>query len=130
MGVAGDGNRAVFSTQRYNAAAIASTGTVVAKITAAQFAGVATQDVNYHVTFVPGAQSSGTFLLMQATSTSVTDPTNAAVKDSMWVQTLAGQSWNYDAYFKIAPTDNLIVIMPNSSGATGVAVKLYADPLI
>lgn len=130
MGLSGEGNRAVFSTQRYQATAIASTGTVVAKITAAQFAGVATQDVNYHVTWVPGAQTSAVFMLMQTSSTSVTDPTNAAVKDSMWVQTLAGQSWNYDAFFKIAPTDNLIVLMPLSSGATGVAVKLYAEPLI
>ncbi len=131
MGMLADGVRALFSTQRYQAAAIASTATVVAKITAAQFAGVSVNnDVLYHVTWVPGAQTTATFQLLQVNSTAVTDPTNAGVKDSMWVQTLAGQSWNYDAYFKIAPSDNLVVTMPNSSGATGVAVKIYAEPLI
>jgi hypothetical protein len=130
MATLGEGNRVLFSTQRYQAAAIASTGTVVAKIVAAQFATVASQDVCYHVSMVAGAQSSGTFQVLQATSTAITDPTNAAVTDSVWLQTLAGQTWNYDLYFRVKPTDNLVVTMPNSSGATGVAVKLYAEPLI
>jgi len=129
VGVLDFGNRVLFSTQRYIAAAIASTGTVVAKITAAQFAQVGTQDILYHVTMTAGAQTTGTFQLLQASSTSITDATNAGVKDSFWVETIAGQSWNYDTWFKVAPTDNLVVTMPNSSGATGVAVKLYAEPL-
>lgn len=132
MSVFGESNRALFSTAVYQAAGIASTGTIVAKITAAQFNSVSpSQAVNYHVTWVPGAQTSGTFLLMQTTgSTTLLDPTNAACRDSMWVQTLAGQSWNYDAYFRIEPGDALTVHMPNSSGATGVAVKIYAEALV
>lgn len=131
MSISGESNRALFSTQTYQAAAIASTGTIVAKITTAQFQGVSpSQAVNYHVTWVPGAQTSGTFLLMQANSTTLLDATNAGCRDSMWVQTLAGQSWNYDAFFRIESGDCLTVHMPNSSGATGVAVKIYAEPLI
>lgn len=124
------GNRSLFSTQRYQSA-VASTAVLVAKIAAASFAGVSpNSEVLYHVTWVPGAGQNTVWQLMQVRgSTTITDPTNAAVIDQMIVQTLAAQSWNYDAYMKIGPTDNLYVIMPLSSASTGVYVKLYAEPL-
>jgi len=131
MGMQAEGNRALFSTSRYQSA-VASTAVLVAKITAAQFAGVSpSQEVLYHVTWVPGAAANTVWQLLQVRgSTTITDPANAAVQDSMVVQTLANQSWNYDAYMKIAPNDNLYVTMPFSSASTAVAVKIYAEPLI
>lgn len=130
MGVLGEGVAVLFSTQN-TIATVASTGTIVAKITAAQFAAVSpSAAVNYHVTFTPGSQSTGAFALLQATSTTVLDRTAATCRNSMQVLTLAGQSWNYDFYCRIEVNDCLTVHMPNSSGATGVDVKLFAEPLV
>lgn len=131
MAIPGEGIRALSSTQRLQAA-VASTAVFVAKIPAAQFAGVNSQvDIPYHITWVPGSGANTVWQLLQMRgSTTITDPTNAACINQMVVQTLANQSWNYDAYFTIGPTDNLLVNMPLSSAATNVAVKIFAEPLV
>ena len=131
MAILGDGTPVLFSTQQ-QVATVASTGTIVAKITSAQFNGVTPSGaLNYHVTWVPGAQTTATWLLMQTTgSTTLLDPANAACRNFMYAQTLAGQHWNYDFYCRIEAGDALTVHMPNSSGATGVFVKLFAEPLL
>lgn len=102
-----------------------SSATLIAEIDSTQLANVLKGGSLHQVTWVLGASTNATWMVEQASSTSLS---TSAIRDRTYIQTPSNQSGQYILTYKLEKGDRLRARI--EGGVTGVATaKISAEPL-